>query len=59
MGGGSDFPEYTPSHSEVLGIDVVELYRLIHAYLSITDPQRRLEALRMLEAIAGADTRPA
>ena len=31
------------------------LLRLGHAYLSISDPVRRLEALRMLEAIAGAE----
>ena len=37
------------------GIALTEVARLFHAYLSIEDPQRRLEALRMLEAIAGGD----
>ena len=31
---------------------LTELLRLGHAYLSIEAPQRRMEALRMLEAIA-------
>ena len=34
------------------GVAISELLRLGHAYLSIEDPERRLEALRMLEAIA-------
>lgn len=36
------------------GICLSELLRLGHAYLSIEDPQRRLEALRIVEAIAGS-----
>ena len=39
----------------VPGICLTELLRLGHAYLSIEDPQRRIEALRMLEAVAGSD----
>ena len=34
------------------GVAISELLRLGHAYLSIEDPQRRLEALRIVEAIA-------
>ena len=34
------------------GVALTELMRLGHAYLSIEDPQRRLEALRLVEAIA-------
>ena len=41
---------------ELPGVAITELMRLGHAYLSIEDPQRRLEALRMLEAIAEGDT---
>ena len=34
------------------GVALSEIARLFHAYLSIEDPHRRMEALRMLEAIA-------
>ena len=42
-------------HDDLPGVAMTELLRLGHAYLSISDPVRRLEALRMLEAIAGAE----
>lgn len=37
---------------ELPGVAITELLRLGHAYLSIEDPQRRLQALRLVEAIA-------
>ena len=43
------------AENELPGIAITKLMRLGHAYLSIEDPQRRLEALRMLEAIADAE----
>ena len=42
-------------HDDLPGVAVTELLRLGHANLSISHPERRLEALRMLEAIAGAE----
>ena len=44
-----------PDYDNLPGIGLTELLRLGHAYLSIDDPQRRIKALRMLEAIAGGD----
>lgn len=40
------------------GVALSEIARLFHAYLSIEDPQRRIEALRMLEAVAGSESGP-
>lgn len=47
--------ERSVNADDLPGIALTELLRLGHAYLSIEDPQRRLAALQMLEAVAQAD----